>query len=544
MAEQRVAPAAGAALPPDLCDSDDLHGWGNQRQAAGRASGSHHTDPPLLVEGSAGGDPSARGSPVERTLDGVGAGGGSGGGLRIDTDLALGPAEDGPQSSADTHCPGPALRIDAALALDAFGSPSSRGGRSNHEAMPLPSAGLPSVSSGEVNCVVNGLLVVHVVPGGERFWPVTKKLRVNGDGNALYVHVAAACSRKVLAEEFGEHGAAKAMRVTATFASPRRADSEAAERTVIVGYISEATPYCAGSDFIPFCPSSVTFRTKFVQQPGNAEEERLCVGIRDILNNETINPYKGSLPSALTQNHAKVLPLYSSVVEEGYGGSWHQFLRAHPNEFTLFQMSEEQVRHHNLAPFVKPQEVRVAMVGVAATDRDAACAAANRAHEQRLIELLQEVLTGHEDGMDQRQVMEQLGTSAAFLHFARPSLCTLSRFLASHRDRFVWSNHPDLVSTAGLSRGDRVAYLHRPRAQGARVRQPQLATAAGSRRATPSESTGRVTSRTAFSATWTPRTPDTATPAAGGQRRGARRPPDGQRGRRGQPAHSPSAGLT
>eukprot|EP01065_Artemidia_motanka_P051019 TRINITY_DN8868_c1_g5_i1.p1 TRINITY_DN8868_c1_g5~~TRINITY_DN8868_c1_g5_i1.p1 ORF type:complete len:440 (+),score=98.68 TRINITY_DN8868_c1_g5_i1:360-1679(+) len=326
--------------------------------------------------------------------------------------------------------------------------------------MRVPSGSFPAArdvagTDEKVCCFINGLLSVHVPLGGE----VTDdaELRINGEGSALYVHIVATCGRRALSSALARCSAeaAGAFRVTATFIPPPGHTAAASPSDVLIGYLSAKQQHVSVREFLPFAPEGLRLRSEYVEEAGDAMEERFCASLESMFLSPLVNPFRSSLASAYAQNHAKLLPLYDAVVVKRYYTSWHQFLRAHPKQFSMFQVSDSDVAAHKLDPFVKPNEVRVSLVGVHTLQQDASCAGEQRRHDESIIQFLQRLLKRSAGGVDQREVMEQLSGHPAFVHSLRPSLSTLSRFLLAHSHLYTWPPNTVAADTVGLRRPGR-----------------------------------------------------------------------------------------
>eukprot|EP01062_Namystynia_karyoxenos_P060140 TRINITY_DN51633_c0_g1_i1.p1 TRINITY_DN51633_c0_g1~~TRINITY_DN51633_c0_g1_i1.p1 ORF type:complete len:490 (+),score=148.92 TRINITY_DN51633_c0_g1_i1:98-1471(+) len=393
-----------------------------QDAAAAAAAHQHHAEPPQLLGGEA---------EVDQARARQGAAG-------SDVSPAYTPSE-GTASERQAHCGAPSAAPSTEVVT--------------HIA-PGVQQGLPP--SEGVQVTINGIAAFRVPFGGEMSVLLTPSLRVNGDGTALYAHCIACSQMRQLKEALQERGGeAAAVRVVLSF----RGTDPAERRDVVLGYLSQQMRHCAVRDFIPFLPTCVTARCLFHAAVGDADEERFKRGMVHLFTNRIINPHGGSMPSALLQNHARELPLYEAVIGEKYAGQWHRFLRAHPAEYHVFQMTTDDIAREGLHPFISPREVRVALLGddgpAGILALDHVGAQALREREARMLATLRGALENQPEGVDQRELLDKLCDEPSFLQFLRPSFSTLARFLTIHKHRFVWSQRPGMPPTVGLARGDR-----------------------------------------------------------------------------------------
>ncbi|KAJ9458233.1 hypothetical protein DIPPA_06759 [Diplonema papillatum] len=190
----------------------------------------------------------------------------------------------------------------------------------------------------------------------------------------------------------------------------------------------------------------------------NPNEAHLVEEICDVLRNSRINPGRGSLPSVLVQHRAKESPLYEKVVGKHFQSSWHTFMKAHDNVFTLFHYSQKEIQERRLGPFAKFNEARIVLKEHERGDWKSADEMAALRHAQAeeglkgyLIKLLE--LRDY----DQRELLEVLHGNTHFNHFLSPTFSILMRTLCRHKGTFITSNDPDQPTRIGLARPDQTA---------------------------------------------------------------------------------------
>eukprot|EP01059_Diplonema_ambulator_P036075 TRINITY_DN8838_c1_g1_i1.p1 TRINITY_DN8838_c1_g1~~TRINITY_DN8838_c1_g1_i1.p1 ORF type:complete len:377 (+),score=112.60 TRINITY_DN8838_c1_g1_i1:103-1233(+) len=278
-----------------------------------------------------------------------------------------------------------------------------------------------------------------------------RKVQVNGDNNGLYLQVS-------VSTPFAVKGFIK---VDLRFVGGNES------REVFVGYLTAERGYLKTSIYLPFLPTTIDISTEYTSGEDDTDEINFTNDvIRYILKSPTLNPGLGSLPSAFTQNHAKHLPQYTSVITKKYNSSWHKYLKANSEHFAVFHFSEAECLVKGIYPYVKAHEVRVALASQTdVLEVDSRIARESEAHEKALTEHLKSVLDGMEEGMDQRDVMDHISQNDDFLYFVSPSISTLQRFLVKQRDTFVWTTHKDLPRCIGLARGSRMSELPSPQSK-------------------------------------------------------------------------------
>eukprot|EP00755_Sulcionema_specki_P011017 Sspe_Gene.48025::Locus_24745_Transcript_1_1_Confidence_1.000_Length_1746::g.48025::m.48025 len=166
----------------------------------------------------------------------------------------------------------------------------------------------------------------------------------------------------------------------------------------------------------------------------------------------------------MLNNKAKESPLYERVVGGVFEGSWGDFLRAHTADaFAVFYYTDAEVRSLRLAPYVKACDARVAPL---ATPREALAAAdqarsrRQREAEARLKAFVADAVRG--GPVAQKELLRQLRGCPEFAAPLHPTLPLLLRFLARHRDVFVWTSDPDQPTRIGLLSAGRYPHHETP----------------------------------------------------------------------------------
>ena len=188
-------------------------------------------------------------------------------------------------------------------------------------------------------------------------------------------------------------------------------------------------------------------------------ERQLVREVADVLRNPRLNKGGGSLSTILVNNKAKESSLYDRVVGTTYKGSFPEFLRAHPDLFSLFHYSCQEIASRGLAPNIKRVDTRVYLAGA---DLDEVCAAdQERCENQRRAEadvrsFLATVLS--EGEMSQKELLKRLRTHEGFSDSLFPSHSLLMRFFARHSSTFLWISGPDQPTRIGLVKPGRQAH--------------------------------------------------------------------------------------
>eukprot|EP00756_Hemistasia_phaeocysticola_P031571 Hpha_TRINITY_DN16360_c3_g2::TRINITY_DN16360_c3_g2_i1::g.58309::m.58309 len=188
----------------------------------------------------------------------------------------------------------------------------------------------------------------------------------------------------------------------------------------------------------------------------NPNEAQLIEEITAVLENPKLNPGKGSLASVMVQHRVKESPLYEKVVGKRFGNSWHAFMKANQETFSLFHYSPKEIQDRKLSPFCKCNEARV-VLRKHEQAHDWRAADERSAQEHALAEEgLKQYLTSllEQRDYDQRELLEVLAGNAHFSHFLSPTFSILMRTLNRHKGTFICSSDPDQPTRVGLTRAD------------------------------------------------------------------------------------------
>lgn len=184
----------------------------------------------------------------------------------------------------------------------------------------------------------------------------------------------------------------------------------------------------------------------------NPAEQQLVTKACTILQNPRLNYGCGSLSSVVLNNRIKECELYSRVVGKKYCGNFVDFLRAHPETFSTFTYDEEAISHYNFSPYIKKDDVRVALQMLCFDDiysADAKKCQKQRCDEEEIKCKLVEVLSAR--GMSQKELLQRLQPVEAFSQALFPSHALLMRFLQRHAEIFSWDAGADQPTRVGLS---------------------------------------------------------------------------------------------
>eukprot|EP00755_Sulcionema_specki_P017200 Sspe_Gene.10987::Locus_3704_Transcript_1_1_Confidence_1.000_Length_2511::g.10987::m.10987 len=189
-------------------------------------------------------------------------------------------------------------------------------------------------------------------------------------------------------------------------------------------------------------------------------ETQLLEEIFAVMKNRRLNPCGGSLPSVTVQHRAKESPLYEKVVGRNFQNSWHQFMKAHSDKFSLFHYTQSEIIERKLSPLCKSNEARIVLrehqqnPNWKKADELAAKkhAEAEEGLKQKLIMLLKQ------RDYDQRELLEELHGDENFKHFLSPTFSILMRTLSRHKGLFITSADKDQPTRVGLARPLRTVY--------------------------------------------------------------------------------------
>ena len=169
-------------------------------------------------------------------------------------------------------------------------------------------------------------------------------------------------------------------------------------------------------------------------------EHQLVKEVKAVLENNRLNRGCGSIGSIVLNNKLKESVLYERVVGKGYGGSWQDFVKAHPEDFILFHYSEQDVMDNHFAPQIKRSDARLCVTHrdfKAVREADRMKCAKQRRDEEEMKSCLLEILS--RGSLSQKDLLRELKTVKPFTDALFPSQSLLMRFLTRHSETFVWS---------------------------------------------------------------------------------------------------------
>ena len=189
-------------------------------------------------------------------------------------------------------------------------------------------------------------------------------------------------------------------------------------------------------------------------------EKELIKQVLAVMENPNIHKSTGSIGSIVLNNKAKESVLYERVVGKGYGGSWQDFVKAHPEVLHLFHYSEAEIAEHDLSPQIKRSDGRICYQGCDKAEIlrvDIQRCLKQREDEEKLKQSLQGILAN--GALSQRELLARLQDVEGFTEALFPSYSLLMRFLAFHTEHFVWTAGPDQPTRIGATNYDRI-HLH------------------------------------------------------------------------------------
>eukprot|EP01061_Rhynchopus_euleeides_P017252 TRINITY_DN28711_c0_g1_i1.p1 TRINITY_DN28711_c0_g1~~TRINITY_DN28711_c0_g1_i1.p1 ORF type:complete len:543 (+),score=160.59 TRINITY_DN28711_c0_g1_i1:283-1911(+) len=223
-----------------------------------------------------------------------------------------------------------------------------------------------------------------------------------------------------------------------------------------LGVLASSKDTAHYSHFLKHTPTTFTLHvTQLVKEEGArpAPAEQLLVKeVRAVLESSQQNRGQGSLGAVLLNNRAKESVLYDTVVSSTYAGSWQDFLKAHPKDFTLFHYSEKEIVANGFSPQIKRSDMRVCLVGVSSKEiakRDKARCQRQREDEEELQAAVTRMLS--EKSVSQRELLAMLREVPSFTDTLYPVPSLMMRYLARHSSLFVTTSGPDQPTRIGLA---------------------------------------------------------------------------------------------
>ena len=198
---------------------------------------------------------------------------------------------------------------------------------------------------------------------------------------------------------------------------------------------------------LPYKPLKATmFISEVPQNPRAgkvaADEELLLEHVKNMMEDDKVNPRHGSLPLSLVQSLAMRSEYYAEVMKryDGFLG----FVQSLKQDFTTFNYSRDEIQGRDMQDYVCPGECRV----VLRTGRRVHFV--SEGEEDALVDFLKELLKDS----DCTSEYILLKIHEAGLGFSiSPSFSQLMRFLTRNKNLFSWSTDPSQVTMVTLNQG-------------------------------------------------------------------------------------------
>ncbi|KAJ9439037.1 hypothetical protein DIPPA_33496 [Diplonema papillatum] len=199
---------------------------------------------------------------------------------------------------------------------------------------------------------------------------------------------------------------------------------------------------------LPFYPTSV--KLVVVCEPIDASKETFSAQELDfvahvcsILEDDVVNPRHGSLQLETVRKVAENCPAYGHIVDGRYMGNWCEFVIHHPDDFTVFNYTTEEIIGRRMDPYVNPAELRVVH------KKGKRVQFYEEGEEEELVEYLKSLLTNSD--LPAEAVLTKIHERGVGYSIA-PAFSQLMRFLGRNKHLFYWSTNPSQVTSVGLTR--------------------------------------------------------------------------------------------
>ncbi|KAJ9451429.1 hypothetical protein DIPPA_12400 [Diplonema papillatum] len=198
---------------------------------------------------------------------------------------------------------------------------------------------------------------------------------------------------------------------------------------------------------LPFAPQHVSFVVENHlinkhKKPFDPSEVNFVEHVRDILEDPVVNPRHGSLQLSIVQTIAENHPNYRDVIEKRYGGDWCLFVLHHPDFFTVFNYSSEEIVGRGMTNYVNPAELRIVH------KKGKRVQFYSDSEESEMVDFLKKVLMDCD--LTAENVLCKIHEAGLGYSIA-PAFSQLMRFLGRNKQLFYWSTNPSQVTMVGLS---------------------------------------------------------------------------------------------
>eukprot|EP01059_Diplonema_ambulator_P007783 TRINITY_DN17276_c0_g1_i2.p1 TRINITY_DN17276_c0_g1~~TRINITY_DN17276_c0_g1_i2.p1 ORF type:complete len:328 (+),score=51.12 TRINITY_DN17276_c0_g1_i2:41-1024(+) len=200
---------------------------------------------------------------------------------------------------------------------------------------------------------------------------------------------------------------------------------------------------------LPAFPEKLLFRlTCEVIDPTRrittTSENHLIQKIKEILEDDDVNPRRGALPSRIVEEKAKEHPAYNKVIGV-VEPTWAEFIKRHKTIFNVFQYSEQEIKDRKMGAIGMIDEMRI----VLRPQERIQLSEQETEVETRLTEYLKELLKGGD--LEYHEILIQISCDPEFVFYLAPSFSLLMRFLNRHRDIFSWTTDPGCPTRVSMA---------------------------------------------------------------------------------------------
>ena len=169
----------------------------------------------------------------------------------------------------------------------------------------------------------------------------------------------------------------------------------------------------------------------------NEAEQRLVNLVKTVLEDDEVNPRRGSLPSRLVGEKTEEADkeLYDKVIGEAHP-NWNSFITSHESVFNVFQYGEQEIVNRGMEGIGMIGELRM----VLRQKERSRLSAEEQAIEEQLTAFLKNLLA--EQDLTTDEILQKIATQDELIQYVSPAFSVLMRALNKHRDSFTWTTDP------------------------------------------------------------------------------------------------------
>eukprot|EP01063_Lacrimia_lanifica_P027079 TRINITY_DN374_c1_g2_i1.p1 TRINITY_DN374_c1_g2~~TRINITY_DN374_c1_g2_i1.p1 ORF type:complete len:548 (+),score=193.75 TRINITY_DN374_c1_g2_i1:59-1645(+) len=206
-------------------------------------------------------------------------------------------------------------------------------------------------------------------------------------------------------------------------------------------------------EYLADYPTHLTFTVECVKidpsiRVTTAAEKALIQRVKHILEDDSINPRHGALPSCVVEERAKETNEYHEVVGP-IEPSWVDFIQRHKNVFNVFQYSDQEIRDRGMEDINNISGLRIVLRPCERVQSQATADEADAEVERKLKAHLEKLLA--EGDLEYTEVLTSVSENPEFVYYLAPSFSLLMRFLNRNRDLFSWTTDPGQPTKVSLA---------------------------------------------------------------------------------------------